>query len=404
MLNKIKIPAIVVLSSIVILWVLISSFKYLTHKNPPEIKLLGLENSSYYSGELNFNIKADNKYKISEINILLDGKELMGISNPKYIGAKRFDLPIKLDTTIFPNGEHKIEIESIDSSYHKNKNTQTWVFNIDNTPLKAALLKNDFEKTQGKTVHLKIQVNKQLEKAELKIMDKIYNCIPESELSTTYECFIPIDCETNPGDYPISIELQDKVKNKINLMSNLKVTQFTFIKQKGFSIAQGKLEEEKSVSMSNKILEDALEKWLKNSPAKKIWSGPFEIPLDMKKLATPFGEVRMSQEKGRYIHKAVDILNYPKCVVWASQAGKVIIKDRFLMSGNTIVLDHGLGIFTLYYHLEDFADIEIGDTVKKGTPLGKMGMTGYANGYHLHWELRVNNIAVDPFEWTDKNF
>jgi murein DD-endopeptidase MepM/ murein hydrolase activator NlpD len=70
------------------------------------------------------------------------------------------------------------------------------------------------------------------------------------------------------------------------------------------------------------------------------------------------------------------------------------------MTGNTVVLDHGLGVFTLYCHLEDFTDIEVGDSVKKGNPIGRLGMTGYASGYHLHWELRINNISVDPFEWT----
>ena len=82
----------------------------------------------------------------------------------------------------------------------------------------------------------------------------------------------------------------------------------------------------------------------------------------------------------------------------------MIIKDRYVMSGNTIVLDHGCGIFTLYYHLEDFADIEIGDFVKKGNPMGRIGKTGYATGYHLHWELRVNNVSVDPFQWTEETF
>jgi len=90
--------------------------------------------------------------------------------------------------------------------------------------------------------------------------------------------------------------------------------------------------------------------------------------------------------------------------VWATQSGKVIIKDRYLMSGNTVAIDHGCGIVSLYYHLEDFADIEVGDMLKKGNPVGTLGMTGYASGYHLHWELRVNGTPVDPLQWTQQNF
>jgi len=61
-------------------------------------------------------------------------------------------------------------------------------------------------------------------------------------------------------------------------------------------------------------------------------------------------------------------------------------------------------VFSMYFHLEDFADIEIGDLVKKGNPVGKLGKTGYATGYHLHWEIRVNNVAINPLQWAEKNF
>lgn len=152
--------------------------------------------------------------------------------------------------------------------------------------------------------------------------------------------------------------------------------------------------------MNSKILAEALQKWIEHSPNKKLWTGSFEVPTVIRKITTPFGEIRITPEMGRYYHRAVDIANTPRSVVWASQKGKVIIKDRYVMSGNTIVLDHGLGVFTKYFHLDDFADIEVGDTLNKGEPVGKVGMTGYANGYHLHWELSVNGVSVDPLEWT----
>ena len=153
--------------------------------------------------------------------------------------------------------------------------------------------------------------------------------------------------------------------------------------------------------MNDAILEKALTQWLKDSPQEKLWHGPFEKPTQVKAVSTPFGEIRTTTARGRYYHKGIDIINNPRAIVWASNHGKVIIKDRFVLTGNTVVLDHGRGIFTLYYHLEEFADIQVGSFVKKGNPLGKLGMTGYASGYHLHWELRVNNVAVDPLEWTE---
>ena len=69
-----------------------------------------------------------------------------------------------------------------------------------------------------------------------------------------------------------------------------------------------------------------------------------------------------------------------------------------------MVLDHGYGVLSMFFHLEDFADIQVGQKVRKGNPIGTLGKTGYATGYHLHWEMRVNNIAIDPMQWTKANF
>ena len=79
---------------------------------------------------------------------------------------------------------------------------------------------------------------------------------------------------------------------------------------------------------------------------------------------------------------------------------KVVIKDSFERYGNTIVIDHGFGVVTLYCHLDSFGDINIGDRIEKGNRIGVMGKTGYATNDHLHWEMLVNNVAVDPMQWT----
>jgi murein DD-endopeptidase MepM/ murein hydrolase activator NlpD len=121
-------------------------------------------------------------------------------------------------------------------------------------------------------------------------------------------------------------------------------------------------------------------------------------------MTCDFGTIRISQEKGKYTHKAVDITNQPKSVVWAAQSGIVKIKDRYAFTGNTVVIDHGWGIITLYFHMDSLANINIGDKINQGNPVGTIGETGYASGYHLHWELRVNNIPVDPMQWINPTF
>ncbi len=135
-----------------------------------------------------------------------------------------------------------------------------------------------------------------------------------------------------------------------------------------------------------------------------MWRGAFCAPIDIERISCEFGTIRTTQHKGRYAHKALDIINTPKSVVWSPQEGIVVLKDRFAGSGNTVVIDHGCGVLSLFFHLHDFAGIEVGQKLAQGNPIGKIGKTGEATGYHLHWEMRVDNVAVDPMQWTKTTF
>jgi hypothetical protein len=403
MFHKLKTFALLVTFALLTLWTVVGTFNYFTQSTPPEISVLGLEKEGSYNKTTDWIIKSTGSYKVSELTVMLDGKEYdFGVS--KRVGAKKFEIPLRIDTLVLTDGAHKLEIKAVDSSYQQNKFEDSWNFNVDNTPLHAAFIDPEYTVWQGKTIHMKIQANKQLERATLKLFSETYHFTPESDNSTLYECFVPIDCEEKTGDFLVNAELEDPVKNSTKLSCKIQIKPFQFKKQNGFSVSSGKLSEEKEISINTKMLKEALDRWLTQSPRKKLWSGAFEFPIESPKITTPHGEIRMTPERGRYMHKGIDLCLRPKCVVWAAQNGTVIIKDRFHMTGNTVVMDHGLGVFTLYAHLEDFADINIGDSLKKGNPLGRLGMTGYASGYHLHWELRVNNIPVDPLEWISKIF
>jgi|GEM_PF-307687 hypothetical protein len=378
-------------------------FNYFSYNAEPEVAVIGLENDGYYKGVMNCALKADNGYKIALVDVFLDGKPLE-VDRAYRVRSKTFTLPFEIDTTQLTNGSHALEVHAIDSSYHRNKKINTSGFFVDNLSLKGAFLNSEQKIEQGRTLRSQIQLNKKVKKIEVKFLAKTYNCYPEENESTVYECFIPVDCEERPNEYVMHASIEDFVGNVIRLTGSVAIHNVNFPKQRGFTVSNEKLDEEKEVSMSNKILSEALEKWLKDSAKQKMWTGPFELPTVVQRYSTPFGEIRTTPERGRYLHRAVDIVNYPKSVVWTAQNGNVIIKDRYLHSGNTVVIDHGLGVFSLYYHLDSFSDIDVGDFVKKGNPIGRVGMTGYANGYHLHWEIRVGGVSVDPLQWTKKSF
>ncbi len=378
-------------------WAGYKSYRYFTHNQKPDIDLLGIVADGSYARTMEGVLNAHNGYKIDTVSIYIDDK----LAWEKRIKAAEFQEPVSIQTAGISDGEHTLKIKAYDSSYNKNSCETSYQITIDNAPLKVSLLTDSLTVFQGKTAMIKFAANKPLASAEATFMRNTYSCCPETEGSLVYQAFLPVDCEAQEGLYTATLALQDNVSNKQQLSCPITIKNFEFKKQRGFAIDSEKFSHEKEISLSAQAFAQAIEKTSLDSPKKKLWVGKFELPIDSQRMTTPFGEIRVTPERGRYMHRGIDLINRPKCVVWASQNGKIVIKDRFEITGNTIVIDHGLGVQTVYAHLEDYADVEVGAMIKKGSPVGRLGMTGYASGYHLHWELRVNGVAVDPLEWTE---
>lgn len=393
--------------SIVIFLILCSWFGWRTYtyfydSKPPIFSISGLNENCYYCGDAHCIIKGRDEYKVDCISVWLDEKPIL--SNFR-IGKSKFEYDLPIPTQTLSNGKHEIKVEIKDGSYKKNIASDKLNFFVDNLPLHGAFAKSaDHKVFQGKTLHIQFQTNKEIENANINALSRNYKCYPEAENSTIYECFIPIECEEKPSEYPFTININDRVGNNIKLDGKFQILPYPF-KKHVVNISNEKLKEEHEIGKPQSEFEDLVAKLSLESPDKKLWNGAFYIPLEMTRISCEYGTVRTTQHKGCYAHKALDLIGaMPKCVVWAPQDGIVIVKDRFVQSGNTIVIDHGCGILSMLFHLDGFADINIGDKIKKGNPVGTMGKTGYATGYHLHWEMRKDNIPIDPMEWTKNNF
>jgi len=360
-------------------WMGWKSYSYLFDTDAPMLIVNGLEREAYYAGDIQCTVSTDKRCKLS---IWLDG----------------------IPTRAINNGKHTLMITGVDTTYHHNKTTRSSEFNVDNVPLQAAFVKpeSDYKVFQGRTLHVQFQVNKEIKDAKVRALAKTWSCIPEAPGSFIYECYIPIACEEQPNEYLFSIEVADKVGNTLSLDNKFQIVSFPFKKQT-LQFDQEKLKEEEELGLTES-LEKAIEKISYSSPGEKMWRGPFCTPIDIDRITCEFGTVRTTQEKGRYIHKALDVINTPKSVVWAPQDGVVALKERYASSGNTVIIDHGCGVLSLFFHLDSFANIEIGQKLAKGNPIGTIGKTGYATGYHLHWEQRIHNIAIDPIQWTKSTF
>jgi murein DD-endopeptidase MepM/ murein hydrolase activator NlpD len=98
-------------------------------------------------------------------------------------------------------------------------------------------------------------------------------------------------------------------------------------------------------------------------------------------------------------HAGEDFSAAPGTPVYAPAAGTVVLAETLFVRGNAVVLDHGHGVYTGYWHLLELS-VAAGEQVTAGQELGKVGSTGLSTGAHLHWELQVNGLPVDPLQWT----
>jgi len=138
------------------------------------------------------------------------------------------------------------------------------------------------------------------------------------------------------------------------------------------------------------------------SEGKRLWEGPFVL-LPSGKAEAMFADHRTYKYSGKELnrewHLGIDMASVKNAAVPAANTGKVVHAGRMGIYGNCAVIDHGMGVLTVYGHLSGIA-VKVGDTVTKGQEIGKSGMTGLAGGDHLHLGVMVGSAFVDPVEWN----
>jgi murein DD-endopeptidase MepM/ murein hydrolase activator NlpD len=105
----------------------------------------------------------------------------------------------------------------------------------------------------------------------------------------------------------------------------------------------------------------------------------------------------------RQVHLGFDLAKTANAPVTAGNNGKVVFASELGIYGNAVIIDHGMGVQSLYGHLSSFG-VNEGDTVKKGQQLGASGQTGLAGGDHLHFSMLVNGQFVNATEWWDAHW
>jgi len=144
---------------------------------------------------------------------------------------------------------------------------------------------------------------------------------------------------------------------------------------------------------------DKLLEILKYKSTLRLWKSPFMRPLNSS-VSTQFATHRKGKTYA-YFHKGIDISAEAGTPIKATNSGKVVFsKQNLNVYGNTMVIDHGQGVVSCYFHLGKLLKKE-GQVVKKGAVIAKVGSSGWATGPHLHFGIYIQGVAVDPIWWED---
>jgi murein DD-endopeptidase MepM/ murein hydrolase activator NlpD len=135
--------------------------------------------------------------------------------------------------------------------------------------------------------------------------------------------------------------------------------------------------------------------------AERFWDLPFIRPVPQQASASSFGSRRIVNGIPRSPHTGTDLSAPVGTEVVAVNHGRVALIGNFFFAGGTVVLDHGGGLFTMYFHLSEIK-VEQGAMVHRGDVIALSGSTGRVTGAHLHWGVRLNNARVDPLDLLQK--
>lgn len=203
-----------------------------------------------------------------------------------------------------------------------------------------------------------------------------------------------IDMAARPQAYFMEITIERRDGSKENLFHKLVVEPRVFPRTK-LTVDPGMVEppprELERIRRESALVSDIL---AANSPD---WfgSGPFGSPLPDFEPFPNFGQRRMYNDRAASVHSGVDISAPAGTPVRAANAGRIVLASELYYSGKTIIIDHGLGVFTYYGHFSALR-VKRGDRVAKGDIIAEVGTTGRSTGPHLHWSVRILDSRVDP--------
>lgn len=208
----------------------------------------------------------------------------------------------------------------------------------------------------------------------------------------TWRVLAGIDLETAPATYPIVVEAGDagaiaRATHRLAVTPRKFRTRTLTVDPAFVNPPASALPRiERETAELNQL-------WANSAPA-RLWDGPFSRPVP-DAANSAFGTRTILNGQPRSPHSGADFNSGTGTPVKAPNGGRIVVAGDRYFTGNTVMIDHGLTLFSLFAHLSEI-DVHVGDMVKTDDVVGKVGATGRVTGPHLHWSVRLNGARVDP--------
>jgi len=218
--------------------------------------------------------------------------------------------------------------------------------------------------------------------------------VPLTRHGERWEALFGIDVDTGPGTYPLYVYASTPTGHSYSLRIDLTVQG---VKR---PVEHLTLPPSMVTPKAPETLERISREYTLLKEIWKVWSGPlraerFKRPVSQE-VSSIFGKRRILNGIKKSRHSGTDFRSPAGTEVLSPAQGSVVLVADLFYTGNTVIVDHGGGLYSLMAHMRE-TTVKVGDQVSQGATLGRVGSTGRSTGPHLHWTVKLNGVRVDPF-------
>ncbi len=356
---------------------------YLVDREPPQVEIQAP--TGPVRGRVTVTVGVSDNCRVGETRVYLD-------SRPLEAALPQLDI----DTAKISDGDHRLTVEAADVSLRHNVARAEAVLKTDNTPPVLSVPANPVSVKQGEARPVEIVSNEPLSRLEFRWGDVT---VPVTANLSGLAFPVAAGPTDPPGTRRLEVAAWDQAGNEARLTVEVRIQPGAFpIDYVPVPLGLTSLLDPQVLAQEERYLAGVFSQvtW---PPG---WGGSFRQPV-VGPVSSAFGS-RRSYAGGVLSapHLGVDLAVPAGTPVIAAANGRVVLAEPLKVRGNAVVIDHGLGVYTAYYHLSEVR-VRPGQEVRAGDLVGMVGSTGLATGPHLHWELRVFGIPANPLDWVGPN-